>query len=199
MNRPGEMDVLADIVRPDLALITNIGTAHIGLLGSRDAIAAEKKKVFAHFDGRQTAFIPGRTPYRAFLAEGGPGQDRPLRAGKHPGLQGKREQGTGWNDHPLGGVPYRLPALRPAQPRQRPRGSLRGARAGRPERGNPRRPSGRRSAVRAVPGAQGTGDGHRRLLQCESRLHGKRALLRRRAALGGKEDRRAGRHARAGR
>ena len=66
MNRVGEMDILADIVRPDLALITNIGTAHIGLLGSRDAIAAEKKKIFAHFDGKQTAFIPENTPLPRF-------------------------------------------------------------------------------------------------------------------------------------
>ena len=38
MNRIGEMDLLASIVKPDYALITNIGTAHIGPLGSRDAI-----------------------------------------------------------------------------------------------------------------------------------------------------------------
>ena len=137
MNHAGEMDVLADIVRPDLALITNIGTAHIGLLGSQDAIAAEKKKIFAHFDGRQTGFLPEGERYRGFLAEGVRGKMIVLRAGEHPGLRGKREPGTGWNAHPLGGVPDPLPALRPAQPRERPRGALGGARAGRPERGDP--------------------------------------------------------------
>jgi UDP-N-acetylmuramoyl-tripeptide--D-alanyl-D-alanine ligase len=70
MNRRGEMDILADIVRPDLALITNIGSAHIGLLGSRAEIAKEKRKVFAHFDGRQTAFLPESEEFFPLLSEG---------------------------------------------------------------------------------------------------------------------------------
>jgi UDP-N-acetylmuramoyl-tripeptide--D-alanyl-D-alanine ligase len=57
INQPGEMDILADIVRPDLVVVTNIGTAHIGLLGSREIIAREKIKIAKHFDGRQTAFL----------------------------------------------------------------------------------------------------------------------------------------------
>ncbi len=86
MNRRGEMDVLTDIVRPDLALITNVGTAHIGLLGSRDAIASEKKRIFARFDGRQTGFLPEGERYQAFLAEGVRGKMVSIRAGEHPGL-----------------------------------------------------------------------------------------------------------------
>jgi UDP-N-acetylmuramoyl-tripeptide--D-alanyl-D-alanine ligase len=70
MNRAGEMDVLADIVRPDLALVTNVGTAHIGLLGSREAIAREKAKIFSRFDGRQTGFLNEEEPFFALLAQG---------------------------------------------------------------------------------------------------------------------------------
>jgi len=70
MNRPGEMDVLADIVRPDLALVTNVGAAHIGLLGSREAIAREKARIFSRFDGRQTGFLNEEEPFFAQLAEG---------------------------------------------------------------------------------------------------------------------------------
>ncbi|MBI9097015.1 MAG: UDP-N-acetylmuramoyl-tripeptide--D-alanyl-D-alanine ligase [Spirochaetaceae bacterium] len=70
MNRVGEMDLLASIVRPDLALITNIGTAHIGPLGSRKAIAEAKKQVFSCFTGSQIAFIPENDEYRQFLSEG---------------------------------------------------------------------------------------------------------------------------------
>ena len=70
MNRAGEMDILADIVCPDLALVTNVGTAHIGLLGSREAIAREKAKIFSRFDGRQTGFLNEEEPFFALLAEG---------------------------------------------------------------------------------------------------------------------------------
>ncbi len=42
MNHPGEIAPLARLARPDLAIITNIGVAHIEYMGSREAIAAEK-------------------------------------------------------------------------------------------------------------------------------------------------------------
>ena len=42
MNHPGEIQILADIARPDAAIITNIGVAHIEHMGSREAIALEK-------------------------------------------------------------------------------------------------------------------------------------------------------------
>ena len=42
MNHPGEIAPLADMARPDLAIITNIGTAHIEYMGSRESIALEK-------------------------------------------------------------------------------------------------------------------------------------------------------------
>jgi UDP-N-acetylmuramoyl-tripeptide--D-alanyl-D-alanine ligase len=42
MNHPGEIAPLAEIARPDAAIITNIGIAHIEYMGSREAIALEK-------------------------------------------------------------------------------------------------------------------------------------------------------------
>ena len=42
MNRPGEIAALAQTARPDIAVITTIGPAHLGGLGSVRAIAAEK-------------------------------------------------------------------------------------------------------------------------------------------------------------
>jgi UDP-N-acetylmuramoyl-tripeptide--D-alanyl-D-alanine ligase len=42
MNHAGEIAPLAALCRPDIAIITNIGVAHIENLGSRDAIAVEK-------------------------------------------------------------------------------------------------------------------------------------------------------------
>ena len=95
MNHVGEMDVLVDIVRPDLALITNIATAHIGLLGSQDAIAAEKKKVFALFDGRQTGFLPEEERYRAFLSAGVRGRIVSFGPKSTPGFGGSESMGLG--------------------------------------------------------------------------------------------------------
>jgi UDP-N-acetylmuramoyl-tripeptide--D-alanyl-D-alanine ligase len=70
MNRPGEIAELAGVLDPSLALITNIGSAHIGILGSRQAIAEEKKKIFSQFTGENTALIPDSDDYRDFLAKG---------------------------------------------------------------------------------------------------------------------------------
>ncbi len=42
MNHAGEIEVLAEIGGPNVGIITNVGTAHIEFLGSREAIAQEK-------------------------------------------------------------------------------------------------------------------------------------------------------------
>lgn len=47
MNHPGEIAPLADLARPDLAIVTNIGVAHIEYMKSREAIAEEKGALVA--------------------------------------------------------------------------------------------------------------------------------------------------------
>ena len=42
MSNPGEIAPLCEIARPHLGIMTNVGSAHIEFLGSRDAIAEEK-------------------------------------------------------------------------------------------------------------------------------------------------------------
>jgi UDP-N-acetylmuramoyl-tripeptide--D-alanyl-D-alanine ligase len=74
MNRRGEIAELARVLNPDLALITNIGSAHIGILGTREQIAEEKKQIFSAFSGANTAFIPDDSEFKDFLSQGLPGR-----------------------------------------------------------------------------------------------------------------------------
>jgi UDP-N-acetylmuramoyl-tripeptide--D-alanyl-D-alanine ligase len=46
MNHLGEIDYLTHIAKPDVALVINAGTAHIGELGSREAIAEAKGEIY---------------------------------------------------------------------------------------------------------------------------------------------------------
>lgn len=70
MNRRGEMLEITSVLNPETALITNIGTAHIGILGSREAIAEEKKSVFSFFTDTCNGFVFEDDDYRDFLKNG---------------------------------------------------------------------------------------------------------------------------------
>jgi UDP-N-acetylmuramoyl-tripeptide--D-alanyl-D-alanine ligase len=48
MRGPGQIAELAVVAKPEIAVITNVGTAHIGLLGSREAIAKVKCELLEH-------------------------------------------------------------------------------------------------------------------------------------------------------
>ncbi|MCB1208394.1 MAG: UDP-N-acetylmuramoyl-tripeptide--D-alanyl-D-alanine ligase [Verrucomicrobiales bacterium] len=48
MNHPGEIKTLVDIAKPDAAILTNVGVAHIENMGSQDAIAWEKGTLAAN-------------------------------------------------------------------------------------------------------------------------------------------------------
>ncbi len=46
MNQPGELRRLTEIAQPTAALLTNIGTAHVGMFGSLEALAQAKLDLF---------------------------------------------------------------------------------------------------------------------------------------------------------
>lgn len=50
MSEFGEIDLLANIVKPDIGIITNIGTSHIENLGSRSGILKAKLEITNYFD-----------------------------------------------------------------------------------------------------------------------------------------------------
>ncbi len=57
ISSPGEMEKLARLVRPDIAVITNIGVSHIENLGSREGILREKLNVTSYFDSNATLIV----------------------------------------------------------------------------------------------------------------------------------------------
>ncbi|WP_162523548.1 UDP-N-acetylmuramoyl-tripeptide--D-alanyl-D-alanine ligase [Calorimonas adulescens] len=59
MNSFGEIRNLSDIARPDVAIITNIGTAHIGNLGSRENILKAKLEITEFFGEDNIAYFNG--------------------------------------------------------------------------------------------------------------------------------------------
>lgn len=67
MNRRGEIGLLASIAKPDIAVITNIGSAHAGMLGSVDAVAEEKRSILSYSDSNSIALIKYSEPYLDFL------------------------------------------------------------------------------------------------------------------------------------
>ena len=109
MNHPGEISLLSRLARPGAALITDIGTAHVGHLGSREAILAAKLEILEGSAPRRRSCcrtIRGcsigcprairagadrhlRTRPGGRLAPGGPGGARarrhPLRDPRRPG------------------------------------------------------------------------------------------------------------------
>lgn len=108
MNRKGEIAELASVLCPDIAVVTNIGSAHIGILGSRDAIAYEKKQIFSQFTGSQTAFIPSGDDYNEFLAENVSGKIIRYDSSIN-GISGIVPVGLAGTDFMLGDLPVRLP------------------------------------------------------------------------------------------
>ena len=62
MRGLGEIERLSRCVRPDVAVITNIGTAHIGRLGSRGAIATAKCEITTGLSADGVVVIPAGDP-----------------------------------------------------------------------------------------------------------------------------------------
>ena len=59
MSEFGEMDRLADIARPNIAVMTNIGVAHIENLGTKENILKEKFRITKYFDKDGVLFLNG--------------------------------------------------------------------------------------------------------------------------------------------
>lgn len=67
MNHMGEIDYLSNIAPPHIAIITNIGEAHIQNFGSQDEIAKAKREILLNTDDRGTFILPLEDAYYDFL------------------------------------------------------------------------------------------------------------------------------------
>lgn len=67
MNHAGEIAPLCEIARPKFGIITNIGSAHIEFLGSREAIAEEKGALGRSLPEDGSLFLPAGCEFYEYL------------------------------------------------------------------------------------------------------------------------------------
>ncbi len=104
MRGPGEIERLTLCAEPDVAVITNIGTAHIGRLGSREAIGLAKAEIARGLGPEGLLVIPAGDPLlEACVARGWSGRvQRVALADDSPGAPGL--PAPDWHGHlqPMG-------------------------------------------------------------------------------------------------
>ncbi len=71
MNHAGEIDRLANIVKPDICVITNIGVAHIENLGSKQGIFEAKCEMLPHMKAGGSVIVNGQDEYLGTLKSKG--------------------------------------------------------------------------------------------------------------------------------
>jgi UDP-N-acetylmuramoyl-tripeptide--D-alanyl-D-alanine ligase len=92
MNHRGEIAPLAAIANPNVAVITNVGTAHIEFLGSRDEIATEKGDLIAAL-GEDAVAVLNADDHRV-MGQAERTRARILRFGQHAEAEVRAESVT---------------------------------------------------------------------------------------------------------
>ena len=67
MNKAGEIDFLSRIAMPKIAIITNVGLAHLGNFKDEKDIAREKSDIFKYLNKKGIAFIPGNSKFSKLM------------------------------------------------------------------------------------------------------------------------------------
>ncbi len=68
MNHRGEIEPLARMARPHVAMVTSIAAAHLGHMGNIEAIAEEKANIFAPLEADGVAVMPRDSPFLPILS-----------------------------------------------------------------------------------------------------------------------------------
>lgn len=63
----GEIEKLSNLIKPDIGVITIIGTAHIGIFGSRENIFKEKIQITSHMKNNSTLIVNADDDYLGSL------------------------------------------------------------------------------------------------------------------------------------
>ena len=69
MNRTGEIGEISKVWKSQYGIITNVGTAHIGILGSRENIAAEKRRSLDYITKNGAAFVCAHDSFADYCVE----------------------------------------------------------------------------------------------------------------------------------
>ncbi len=92
-NQHGEIGRMLDVYTPDISLMTNIGTAHIGMFGSQEAIVREKSTIF-HETVRQ-GYIGEDNVWRNYIRKSRQVDLTPFGMKSTPGFTGAESLGLG--------------------------------------------------------------------------------------------------------
>ncbi len=97
VSMPGEMERIAGVVRPTLAVMTNIGVSHLEYMKTRENILAEKSRIADHLPAQGALLVNGDDDLLPTLKETSP--HRVVTFGLHPDCDWRalepEEQDTG--------------------------------------------------------------------------------------------------------
>ena len=108
MNHFGEIEYLGAMVRPDIAVISNVGDAHIEFLGSREGILQAKCEILTHLKKGGLAVLNGDDALLNTVKEG---EFRIIRCGQSEHCGARIEDLV---DHGVEGIPVRWSRRRTA-------------------------------------------------------------------------------------
>ena len=93
MNRKNEISEIAEVLKPNIALVTNIGSSHIEFFGRKEGIVNEKKCIYKFLNDNDIALIPENDEFANELAEGVNGIVKKYSAKCFDELEGVRSLG----------------------------------------------------------------------------------------------------------